>query len=51
MKSIVRELWLYLKQEKKWWLWPMLIALGFVALLVVLGALFPGLAPFIYPLM
>ena len=47
--SILRELWVYLKERKKWWLTPV------VVLLVVLGALIvfaqgSALAPFIYTL-
>ncbi len=50
MGSLVREFWLFLKEEKKWWLVPMLVVMGLVGLLVVLAAMYPGLAPFIYPL-
>ena len=50
MGSLLREFWLFLKQEKKWWLVPMLVVLALVGILVVLTAVFPGLAPFIYPL-
>lgn len=50
MGALFREFWLFLKQEKKWWLVPMLLVLAVVAVLVVATALFPGIAPFIYPL-
>ena len=50
MGSLLREFWLFLKQEKKWWMVPMLVVIGLVGVLVVLTALFPQLAPFIYPL-
>ena len=50
MLSVLRELRLFLLQEKKWWLWPMVVAIAVLAVLVVLGQLYPGLAPFIYPL-
>ena len=32
------------------WLVPMLIVLGIVAVFVILAAVFPGLAPFLYPI-
>ncbi len=45
--EFLRELWLFMKTRKKYWLWPLII------LLLLLGALvvFSGgsaLAPFIY---
>ena len=48
-QSLVKEFFLFIKQEKKWWLFP------FIAVLLVVGGLivFAGsspLAPFIYPL-
>ncbi len=51
MGSLIREFWLFLRQEKKWWLIPMLVVMGLIGVLVVLVNLYPGLAPFIYPLM
>ena len=51
MASLLREFWLFLKEEKKWWLLPMLIVMGLVALVVVLTMAVPAMAPFIYPLM
>jgi len=44
--GLARELWDFLKHNKKWWLIPILVALALVALLAVLGG--TGLAPFIY---
>jgi hypothetical protein len=44
--SLARELWDFLKHNKKWWLLPILVALALIALLVALGG--TGLAPFIY---
>lgn len=46
--SILREFWNFLKVSKKWWLLPILIALGLLGALVVLGG--TGVAPFIYSL-
>ena len=49
MASLLREFWLFLKEEKKWWLVPLLVVMGLVGALVVLAQLYPGLAPFVYP--
>ena len=46
--SILREFWLFLKHNKKWWLLPILIMLLLLSILVILGG--TALAPFIYPL-
>lgn len=47
--SILKELITFLKQEKKYWLWPLVIILLLLGLLIVLaeGSV---LAPFIYSL-
>jgi hypothetical protein len=50
MWALCKEFVLFLKQEKKWWLWPLVI------LLLVLGALIlfsstSVLAPLMYPFM
>jgi hypothetical protein len=50
MSGLLKEFWLFLKQEKKWWLVPMLIVMGVIGVFVVVAVLFPGVAPFIYPL-
>lgn len=46
--SIVQEFWLFLKENKKWWLLPIVIVLGLVGLLAILGG--GAAAPFIYTL-
>jgi hypothetical protein len=46
---IWQEFLLFLSENKKWWLLPILIVLGLVGVLVVLGG-GSGLAPFIYPI-
>lgn len=38
----------FLRQEKKWWLVPLVIVLVLLALLVLFSAN-PALAPFMYP--
>jgi len=46
--SLLAELWLFLRDNKKWWLLPILIVLLLFGLLVVLSG--SGAAPFIYTL-
>lgn len=46
--SIVQEFLVFIVEERKWWLAPVLLALGFAGLMVVLGS--TGAAPFIYTL-
>ena len=46
--SLVQEFLLFVTENKKWWLIPILLVLGLVGLLVVLGS--TGAAPFIYTL-
>jgi hypothetical protein len=46
--GFVGELWGFLKQNKKWWLLPILVALLIFGLLILLSG--TGLAPFIYTL-
>ena len=46
--SLVQEFVLFITENKKWWLIPILLVLGMVGLLVVLGS--TGAAPFIYTL-
>jgi competence protein ComGC len=50
MGGLLKEFWLFLKQERKWWLVPMLVVMALVGVLVILTVLFPNLAPFIYPI-
>lgn len=46
-RSIVRELWDFMKVRKKWWLSPLLIVLLLVGGLLVFAQT-SALAPFIY---
>ena len=48
-QSLVREFALFIKQEKKWWLIPLVAVLLLVGALVVFTSSSP-LAPFLYPL-
>ena len=46
--SLVGEFWAFLRQNKKWWLTPIILVLLVVGLLIILSG--TALAPFIYPL-
>jgi hypothetical protein len=46
--SLVQEFIVFVSENKKWWLIPILLVLGLVGLLVMLGS--TGAAPFIYTL-
>ncbi|HTJ14916.1 MAG TPA: DUF5989 family protein [Dinghuibacter sp.] len=47
--DFLKDLWLFLRERKKWWLLPLLCILVLITLLVVLGST-TALAPFIYSL-
>jgi hypothetical protein len=47
--EFLKDLWLFLKERKKWWLVPLIILIVLIAVLVVLGGS-SALAPFIYTL-
>ena len=46
--SFLLELWLFLRENKKWWLTPMIAILLVLGALVILGS--SPVAPFIYTL-
>ena len=46
--GIVREFWEFLRDNKKWWITPIIIVLLLVTALIFLGG--SGAAPFIYTL-
>jgi len=48
-KSLLRELWDYLKIRKKWWLLPIIILLILAAILIIYTQS-SALSPFIYAL-
>jgi hypothetical protein len=47
--EFLKDLWLFLKERKKWWLAPLIILIVLIALFIVLGST-SALAPFIYSL-
>jgi len=47
--SVLRDLWDFMKENKKWWLLPLIIMLVLTAILIILGQSTP-ISPFIYPL-
>ena len=46
--SLVQEFWLFITENKKWWLIPILLVLSLVGVLAALAS--TGAAPFIYTL-
>jgi hypothetical protein len=44
----IKELFSFLKREKKWWLFPMVLVLVLLAFLIIF-AQSSALAPFLYP--
>ncbi len=48
-QSLIKEFFLFIKQEKKWWLVPLISVLLLVGALIFFAGSSP-LAPFIYPL-
>ena len=44
---LLADFWKFLRQNKKWWLLPLLLALLLLGMLVILGG--TGLTPFIFP--
>jgi hypothetical protein len=49
MLSLLREMILFLRQEKKWWLIPFFLLLGIIGFFIIF-AQSSALAPFLYPL-
>ena len=46
--NLAQEFWLFIRENKKWWLIPILLVFGLVGLLVMFGS--TGAAPFVYTL-
>ena len=46
--GFMKEFWLFLRENKKWWLTPLIVVLLLLGVLVVVGS--TSVAPFIYTL-
>jgi hypothetical protein len=46
--SLGQEFWIFIKEEKKWWMVPILLVLGMLGLVAAFSS--TGAAPFIYTL-
>jgi hypothetical protein len=46
--EILKDIWMFLKERKKWWLLPMVIVLFLVGILIFTSG--SAIAPFIYTL-
>lgn len=44
-----KDLWLFMKERKKWWLIPFIVIITLMAILIAVGSS-SALAPFIYSL-
>lgn len=47
-RGVIRDLFAFMGENKKWWLLPILIVLGLLGALLLLAG--TGAAPFLYPL-
>lgn len=46
-RGLVRELVMFMRENKLWWMAPILVVFALLGVLLVLGA--TGVAPFLYP--
>ena len=46
---MANDFWRFLREEKKWWLTPLVIVLLIALALVLVGVFDSGLQPFAYP--
>lgn len=49
MIEFLKDLWLFMKERKKWWLLPIILVLILVGILIVIGGN-SAAAPFVYTL-
>lgn len=47
--SVILDLWMFLRERKKWWLLPMIVVLLLIGFLIVMTS-GTAVAPFIYTL-
>ena len=50
-QGLISDFLTFLKEEKIWWVLPLIIILGLFAMVAIFGANAGPLAPFIYPFM
>ncbi len=50
-QSLISEIYSFIKQEKKFWMIPLIVLLLVIGGLLVLASTSPTLAPFVYPLL
>ena len=49
MMEVLKDLWSFLKERKKWWLFPVILVLMMIGALIVFSGS-SAIAPFIYTL-
>ncbi|MDA3893706.1 MAG: DUF5989 family protein [Salinivirgaceae bacterium] len=49
MMDFLKDLWMYLRERKKWWLMPVIVILLLFGVLIILSS-GSAIAPFIYTL-
>lgn len=49
-RNLISELFGFLKENKKWWMLPILLIFGILSALLILAASSPAVTPFIYTL-
>jgi len=49
MMEVIKDLWSFLKERKKWWLFPVLLVIMLLGTLIVFSS-GSAIAPFIYTL-
>jgi hypothetical protein len=47
--EVLKDLWGFMKERKKWWLFPIIVVLLFIGALIVMSS-GSAIAPFIYTL-
>lgn len=48
--SLVKEFFLFIRREKKWWMIPLIFVLLIVGTVIFLAEVYPAIAPFFYTL-
>ena len=48
MLSFIKEFWEFLRERKKYWLFPIILFLSIFGIFIIIGQGSPVIAPFIY---